>query len=276
MKNWLIGFIMVCLVQVSVAQTLLNPSFENWANPTVCETNTAPDQWLDFSNGGLAPDEGNYPLCPSTIPGSASHGNVYARFMAGTPLQGEGMHQPVSGFSPGKQYLLTFDFAGSNLWGGNDNLRFHIFLNGVRVDSTIIFSSADTLWQKHVLIFNAPTSTVDIAFRAHTPAWPTSGGSAAMDNVGLQPYTLMGAGVDVKSIDFAVYPNPCTSFLQLKFPTAESLTFRITDINGRPVLEGDLPESATINTAGLVPGCYLLQVFDAGQLTGQNVFLKSE
>jgi hypothetical protein len=275
--NQLLGALVAFTISsIASAQTLLNPSFEDWANPTICETNLAPDNWLNFSNAGLAPDEGNYPLCPSTIPGHAAHGNVYARFMSGTPIAGEGMRQIVSGFSPGKQYMLTFDFAGSNLWGGNDELRFKIYLNNVLVDSTIIFSSLDTLWQKHVLVFNAPTSTIDIGFRGHTPAWPSSGGSAAMDNVTLQPFTTMGLGASFVQDVFRVYPNPCSSYLNVDVGNIENTQLSLFDMTGKLIFDVERIEIGVLDVTRLSAGCYMLQIIRDGQLLGTKLFLKSD
>jgi hypothetical protein len=275
--NQLLGALVAFTISsIASAQTLLNPSFEDWANPTICETNLAPDNWLNFSNAGLAPDEGNYPLCPSTIPGHAAHGNVYARFMSGTPIAGEGMRQIVSGFSPGKQYMLTFDFAGSNLWGGNDELRFKIYLNNVLVDSTIIFSSLDTLWQKHVLVFNALTSTIDIGFRGHTPAWPSSGGSAAMDNVTLQPFTTTGLGASFVQDVFRVYPNPCSSYLNVDVAFAENVQLQLIDMTGKVQKIVDFSGYLSLDVSPLSAGCYTLLLLKDGQLLSRELFMKRE
>ncbi|MFM8433331.1 MAG: hypothetical protein ACKOA1_11090 [Bacteroidota bacterium] len=178
------------LVKNGLAQSFINPSIEQWAVPGVCETNLAPDFWVNFSNGGLGPDEGNYPLCPSTIPGSASNGSVYARYMAGNPRSGEGMAQTVAGFSPGKPFSITFDYAGSNLWGGSDSMRVHVFIDGVVIDSTDKFSSLDTVWSHHSSVFIPTASCHSIGFRIYAHRFPSSGGSGALDNFGLEEYVI--------------------------------------------------------------------------------------
>src|SRR5690349_15178554 len=88
----------------SIAQSFVNTSLENWASPTVCETNLPPDGWSNYSNVGLGPDEANFSLCSTTIPPAAADGHIYARCLAGNPNTGEGMYQTVSGFAVGEMY----------------------------------------------------------------------------------------------------------------------------------------------------------------------------
>src|SRR5215510_10031485 len=163
------------------SQSFTNPSLEAWAVPTVCETNTPPDGWTDYSNVGIGPDEGNLTICPSTIPPNAANGNTYARCLAGNPNTGEGMYQNVSGFFPGSSYTISYQFCGSNLWGGSGDCVWHMFIDDVDVNQSAIFSSGNPVWQTNYYTFTATLATHKIGFRAYTPTF-NGGGSAAIDN----------------------------------------------------------------------------------------------
>src|SRR5262245_44903496 len=125
MKKFL--FLMVAVMAWSIcrSQSFVSASLEAWASVGICETNTSPDGWTNYSNVGLGPDEGTLTLCPSTIPPAAAAGNTYARCLAGNPTTGEGMFQLVSGFIPGSSYFISYQFCGSNLWGGSGDCVWH-------------------------------------------------------------------------------------------------------------------------------------------------------
>src|SRR5438045_3976335 len=106
MKKYILFFLSTLTLNYSKGQAFVNQSLESWGDPTICETNTPPNGWSNYSNVGLGPDEANFPLCPTTIPPNASAGIIYARCLAGTPVQGEGMYQNVSGFLPGNPYTI--------------------------------------------------------------------------------------------------------------------------------------------------------------------------
>ncbi|MFM9052673.1 MAG: T9SS type A sorting domain-containing protein [Bacteroidota bacterium] len=254
------------------AQTIINPSLEQWATPTVCETNLAPDFWTNFSNGGLGPDEGNYPLCPSTIPGNASSGQVYARFMAGNPRSGEGMAQSVSGFSAGKPYSLTFDYAGSNLWGGSDSMRVHVFLDGVDIDSTSKFSSLDTVWRHHVATFIPTASTHTIGVRIYTHRFPSAGGSGALDNFGLQEFMATGVDALQESTAWEIKPSGNAGAFFLAGPIGQSANCLIFDASGRVVYSALLSVGEIIRPE-LPDGMYQVIVSSQGQLLCRKKFV---
>src|SRR5689334_13570633 len=172
-------FITVCLQ--SWCQSFVNPSVEAWAVPSVCETNTPPDGWTDYSNVGIGPDEGTLTLCPSTIPPNAANGNTYARCLAGNPNTGEGMYQNVSGFTAGNSYMISYQFCGSNLWGGSGDCVWHLFIDDIDVNQSIVFSSGDPVWKTNHYTFTATMPTHKIGLRAYTPTY-NGGGSAAIDN----------------------------------------------------------------------------------------------
>jgi gliding motility-associated-like protein len=164
-----------------VAQSFQNGSLESWGPTTTCGVNTVPDGWLSFSNGGQNLDECDFSICASTIPAQASEGNSYGRAYAATLTTGEGIAQQVDGFIVGNEYEVSFDFAGSNLLPGSDNCRWHIFLDNVEVDATIVFSAAEAQWSTHTFTFIANSTSHVLGFRAFN-ATQGSGGSAGIDN----------------------------------------------------------------------------------------------
>ncbi len=145
-------------------QTITNPSLENWGVPNSCEINLAPDGWSGYSTGGVDPDEANFPLCPSTIPSAASNGNIYARCVA-YPLGGEGMFQIISGFVIGNSYQVSFDYAGSNLFGGYDDIDWHLFIDDIDLNQTPVYHSTDSTWITHTYYFTATMTSHKIGVR---------------------------------------------------------------------------------------------------------------
>lgn len=249
----------VCQVQVSYAQTFINPSLEQWGDSTVCETNLPPDDWFDFSNAGLAPDEANYPLCPSSIPGRASDGRVYARFMAGNPVSGEGMHQVVLGFAVGRIYHVSFDYAGSNRWGGNDSCHFKLFLNGVGTDSTPVFSSRDTTWRRFDSFFVAPSTAIDFGVRALVPHYGGAGGSAAIDNFSFQE-SVNEVVEDTELKLASVFPNPFHDRLLVRGFGTEHVRLTIFDVSGRSLMDSEAVSGNPIDVSELLPGYYVVRL----------------
>jgi len=164
------------------AQNFMNASVELWGIPGVCEVNIQPDDWTNYTNGGIGPDEANFSICPTTIPPNASNGNVYARMYAQDNTSGEGMFQNISGFVPGNVYDISFDYAGSNLYGGTNDSRWHLFIDDVDVDQTPVFQSTEINWSSHSFSFTASATTHKIGVRLYTTPNPTSTGSGAIDN----------------------------------------------------------------------------------------------
>lgn len=180
MKKYL--FLLICNYGICNAQNFINPSVENWGQINDCGINTPPDNWLDYSNGAAGVDEGSFPMCPTTIPANASNGNTYARSSAVSDTSGEGLFQYVNGFILGKVYLISFDYAGSNLYPGENDVQWHIFINDLDVNHTIYFHSTDAFWTTHYFAFTATSSTYKIGFRAYTYPPNLERGSAAIDN----------------------------------------------------------------------------------------------
>lgn len=165
-------------------QSFVNPSFEEWGNVTYCDSNSAPNNWSDYSNGALGMDEVNFNFCGTTIPMNASLGMVYARSSSVSTTTGEGMFQNVSGFTIGEQYQISFDYAGTNIYGGTNSSQWHLFIDDVEVDVSPIFLSSEANWLPHSYTFTASSTTHKIGFRAYTVD-NSSTGNAAIDNLNL-------------------------------------------------------------------------------------------
>lgn len=193
---------------ISNAQTILNGSLEKWGDDHVCEINLTPNDWTNYSTGCLALDEANFLICPTTIPPNASHGNIYARACAGPDWQGgEGLFQDVSGFVAGQSYTLHFDYAGSNLYGGSDSVKWRIYIDDTLVDQTPYFSSAKNTWSAHAFNFEATQTTHKIGIRAYFIFPSTTGdGSAAIDNISLSAGQA-GLDEDLKANGIQIFPT---------------------------------------------------------------------
>jgi hypothetical protein len=176
-----------CAPIETYAQAFQNGSLENWGNADICLVNSVPDNWLGYSNEGINFDECDFAVCATTIPAEVADGNVYGRAYAATTTTGEGIAQLVSGFVPGNEYQISFEFSGSNLLPGNAACEWHIFLDDVDVDETISFSAAEAQWATHTFSFFAANESHLLGFRAFTAN--NSGGSAAIDNFQIQNLT---------------------------------------------------------------------------------------
>ena len=243
MKTTIYLLLFITIAANVKSQNFLNPSLETWAIATTCSINTPPDSWLDYSNGGIGADEGNMTICSCTIPGVASNGNTFARMMAGTPVQGEGMYQLVPGFTIGASYTITYDYCGTNLWPGSDNCIWHLFIDDVDVNQSPTFSSSYGTWQTNTFTFTATLATHKIGVRAYTPAFGGAGGSAAIDNFTLT-YTEIHNGIDnyLNDKSVRIYPNPFRNETTISFPKDEAYTIKIIDLLGK--------EIKTINCTG--------------------------
>lgn len=179
--------VLLCGSLETAAQSFQNNSLENWGGSVNCLVNTVPDNWLGYSNEGINFDECDFAICPTTIPAEVADGNVYGRAYAGTTSSGEGIAQLVSGFIPGNEYQISFEFAGSNLLPGFNPSQWHIFLDDVDVDQTVVFAPTEAQWNTHTFSFIATSDSHLLGFRAF--AANTDGGSAAIDNFQIQNLT---------------------------------------------------------------------------------------
>ena len=246
---------MIFSASLSLGQSFVNGSLENWASPTICETNTPPDNWSNYSNVGLGPDEANFPLCPTTIPSSAANGSIYARCLSGNPHTGEGMFQIVSGFIPGFSYAITYFFCGSNRFGGTGDSVWHLFIDDIDVNQSVVFSSLDTVWHANIYQFTATSTSHKIGVRAYTPTY-NGGGSAAIDHFLIENSGPNGIATE-SSTPFSIGPNPFSTALTLNDDGRySSAQFILLDMTGQIILNESLSEKRKINTETLEPNVY--------------------
>jgi hypothetical protein len=252
MRTVLTFFIFLIAVSVS-AQVFQNGSLEQW-NDTLCEKNIPPFQWNNFTNLGLGPDEGNFLLCPSTVPVRASDGHVYARMMAGSIRTGEGMQQTLLGFVTGGAYTLAFDYAGSNLWGGTDDIRWHLFIDNIEVDSTPVFNSLDTTWRTFQYTFHPTAVGHTIGVRCYTAGQPHIGGSGGIDNF---RFIRIYTGEDELSNDLRINPVLVENELRFLGLTDKKYELKIYDVRGEMLLTNFISGSANTDISELSTGFYI-------------------
>lgn len=255
-------------------QSFINGSLENWASPTVCETNTPPDGWSDYSNVGIGPDEANFTLCPTTIPPNAAQGMVYARCLSGNPMTGEGMYQILSGFIMGTPYIISYQFCGSNRWGGSGDCVWHLFIDDIDVNQSIVFSSSDTVWHTNSYTFLATHPAYKIGVRAYTPTF-NGGGSAAIDLFMIEATSLSSLDNYKLAAQISIGPNPFTNTLNL-YNTAlvQDARFILMDITGQVVLNETITDNMNLNTEQLSPALYYYQIESKGKLIQRGKVVK--
>ncbi len=100
--------------------------------------------------------------------------------------------------------------------------------------------------------------------------YTASTGSGGSENLGIQQsFTILTVGIDnfpeIK-LQMAVYPNPTTSFVNLKIDAStelsmESLSYQLSDLNGKRIYNQKITDSETvINLENLPPAIYFLTV----------------
>ncbi|MBK7691642.1 MAG: hypothetical protein IPJ31_11160 [Bacteroidetes bacterium] len=258
-------------------QNFINGSFETWGNANTCEINNSPDGWIDYSTGCSELDEANFPLCPSTIPANASNGNIYARACAGPDWQGgEGVYQNISGLNIGQVYTFTFDYAGSNLYGGTDSCRWKVFIDDVNIDQTPFFSSSKNTWSIYLVNFVATQTTHKIGVRAYfiNPS-VTGNGSAGLDNL-----ILTGSGEEtglattLQNSNIEMYPTLMDQHLRIKSKDYDELEILLYDVNTNLRIRAKSIGDRTLNVEDLLPGIYFCIVKQKGVAVARQTVIK--
>jgi hypothetical protein len=73
-----------------------------------------------------------------------------------------------------------------------------------------------------------------------------------------------------------VYPNPVTTFLNIKQDLLNNVSYKIASITGQVVQTGEVNNSEKqINVSSLSDGIYFLQIFDNNKSLGQEKFVKN-
>jgi hypothetical protein len=279
MKKYYFLFLIVTIVSFSYsakAQNFLNGSFESWGNANVCEINVAPDNWINYSVACIAFDEANFNFCPSTIPPNASDGNVYARACAGPDWQGgEGVYQNVSNFNVGQVYTLSFDYAGSNLYGGTDSVRWKVYINDTLVSQTPFCSSLQNTWSNFTYSFIATQSVNKIGFRAYfiNPT-VTGSGSAGIDNVKLEHEVVTSVSNTQLDNDVKIYPVPLDNTLTVEHSSNDELDVVLLDLNLVEKVKQQFKNKVVLSTANLSKGLYICLVKKKGVVIHRKTLLK--
>jgi hypothetical protein len=63
-----------------------------------------------------------------------------------------------------------------------------------------------------------------------------------------------------KTLQIKVYPNPASEVINILSEGNTPLQYKLTDISGRKILEGELLKNTSINISKQVPGLYLLHI----------------
>lgn len=273
MKTFTTLSICLFIVVNCFSQSFTNPSVELWSSPTVCETNTPPDGWTDYSNVGLGPDEANFPLCSTTVPTHAADGIIYARCLAGNPNTGEGMYQFVSGFTTGKAYRIDYNYSGSNRFGGNGDCVWHLFIDDIDVNQSAVFSSGDTVWHVNTYVFMATATTHKIGVRAYTPTY-NGGGSAGIDLFNVTSTEPTGIENNFIAENISVTPNPFQNNLLVNIPGKSNAKFILSDMIGQAVYSHDFSDVLSIDTEKLRSGIYFYRVLSNDKILREGKIVK--
>lgn len=276
MKKNFITLILITLIVLFCntvkAQNLLNGSFESWGVANTCEINVTPDNWINYSVAGVAFEEGNLNLCPTTIPPNASDGNIYARAMAGPDWQGgEGIYQNVTYINVGQVYTISFDYAGSNLYGGSDTVRWKVYINDTLVAQTPYFSSLQNIWSNFSYSFIATQSVNKIGFRAYKLNGP---GSAGIDNVKLENHIATNVNNTQIENEFKIYPVPFDNILTVEHSSNEELDVVLLDLNLVEKVKQQFKNKVSMATGSLSNGLYICLVKKKGVVIYKKTLLK--
>nr|WP_314494385.1 LamG-like jellyroll fold domain-containing protein [uncultured Chryseobacterium sp.] len=149
-----------------------------------------------------------------------------------------------------------------------------------------------TAWEHFTAVYNAQTmqlykNGVLTATTANTYTNSTSaampfyigraigGGNiaASIDDVGIWSRVLTTAEInqlyssslsthDIKAVksDISIAPNPVSDILYVNIPLKGINTYKITDVNGRTVHNGNLDQTNRINVSSLIKGTYFLEI----------------
>lgn len=277
MRNLFTIFIALCTFHSMNGQSFINGSFETWGSSTICNVNSTPNDWLDYSVACAEVDEANFTLCPTTIPPSASAGNIYARACAGPDWQGgEGVYQNISGFSIGQLYTISFDYAGSNLYGGSDSVCWKVYIDDSLINQTPYFSSSKNTWTTFSHSFIPTLSVHKIGVRAYfiNPS-VTGDGSAGLDNFILTKHgEETGLENNPERGTVQIYPIVMENYVTLKNKEGEECDVMVYDINSSLRITQRFKGETSLNVEGLTPGVYFFIVKSKNNLISRQTLLK--
>jgi hypothetical protein len=137
----------------------------------------------------------------------------------------------------------------------------HLFLDDVDVNQSIVFSSGNPVWQTNYYAFTATMATHKIGLRAYTPTF-NGGGSAAIDNFMISESKPTGIENNTTE-DISVFPNPAASELIVRssdFGDNSELT--IYNVFGELILRQQTTniKQQTVDVSQLASGLYFAEV----------------
>ena len=139
-----------------------------------------------------------------------------------------------------------------------NNQSMQLYKNGVSIGTTS----------------NTYTSTLQSALPFYIGREISSAGyiSASIDDVGIWDRTLTSAEVsqlysgvlstnEVKAIPTgSIAPNPATDFIKINLPLKGTNVYKIMDMNGRTISQGNISNEKTINVSNLIKGEYFVEI----------------
>lgn len=251
------------------SQNFLNPSFETWG-AAGCQANTTPDNWLNYSNGGMAADEANLTVCSHTIPSSVADGVNYARMIGGSLTSGEGFYQVISGLSINNVYQVSFQYAGSNLFGGSSDVQFHLFIDNIDVAQTPTFSPSKPNWSSFSKTFTASATSHSIGVRLYNAVAGSS--EAGIDNFNLSNVTSIHENLSQNMIK-NLYPNPTSSVLNVEMNGInKNTTIELYNTIGELVFNENLGDTTkSLDLQHLSSGIYFMKVQSDNQFVIKKI-----
>jgi hypothetical protein len=109
--------------------------------------------------------------------------------------------------------------------------------------------------------------------------WIESQVSGALMIRPLVGQTVFDTGLDFdgsakSNIDFNIYPNPATDHVICNYQGNKEVTYYITDIQGRTLLQDLLSADKNVNVSTLTPGMYLMRIKSNGVISAPQKFIK--
>ncbi len=179
-------------------------------------------------------------------------------------------------------WLLQYD-ATKIIYGTNKQGQTWTWLNG---------PAYSTEWEHYVAVYNNQSmqlykngislgTTSNIYTSVLSAALPFYIGSAigpsayikgSIDDVGIWNRVLTPAEVtqiytgtlstnEVQTVTTgSIAPNPASDFIKINLPLKSTKTYKITDMNGRAVLQGKISDEKSITISSLLKGEYLIEI----------------
>ncbi len=154
------------------------------------------------------------------------------------------------------QPVADFSFTQSDCNGGE-------FINTSADAASVSWSFVDLNGTEPDATFTTDTVAYDAVQNRELEVCITATNAFGTDTY-CDTVVLLCSGIQIQDAsNLRIFPNPASDllFVQADAVTGSSTSFRIFDLNGRSVLEGDLNQSrSTVSVAGLSPGMYMFKI----------------